>query len=113
MSGNASSAVFGTCRRIPAPNPLYFMGLGVYCGEKETQSQQKPMVIKVKQWLSQGGAFLVGREHESLLNAGNGLCLDVGDDYIDVYMRKNILCSLHLISMYSLDVNRTSKDFVS
>ena len=47
-SGNASSAVFGTCRRIPAPNPLYFMGLGAYRGEKETQSQQKPMVIKVK-----------------------------------------------------------------
>lgn len=47
-SGNVLSVVFGTCRCIPAPNPLYFVGLGVYSGEKETHSQQKPMVIKVK-----------------------------------------------------------------
>ena len=111
-SGNASSAVFGTCRRIPAPNPLYCMGLGAYRGEKETQSQRKPMVIKVKTVvISRRGIFGCGNTR-AFWNAGNGLCLDVGDDYIDVYMRKT-LCSLHLIFVYSLDVNHTLKDFGS
>lgn len=58
------------------------------------------------------GHFWLGGNTRTFWSAGNGLCLDLGDDYIDVYMKKT-LCSLHLIFVYSLDVNHTSKDFGS